>query len=131
LRFVAVGEDRIHHQRRLDAHHRSVAGIDPLHFARHQAVGDVISARAAVFFRQGHAQQPERAHLTEYFGLDRFLLVGFDDAGQQPVLSVGLRGVADLPFVVGQLPLKAERVVPIERSSVGIHGRRVLSGAKR
>ena len=48
LRFRAVGEDRMHHERGLHRHRRAVAGIDPLDLARDQAVGDIGEARAAV-----------------------------------------------------------------------------------
>ena len=51
LAFRAKSLDRDHDQRRLHAHHRAVAGIDALHFARDQAIGDIAEARAAVFRR--------------------------------------------------------------------------------
>ena len=47
-RFGAELVDRHHHQRGLHAHHRAVAGVDALDFARDQAVADVVEARAAV-----------------------------------------------------------------------------------
>ena len=33
LRFAAIGEDRVHDERRLHRHGRAVAGIDPFHLA--------------------------------------------------------------------------------------------------
>ena len=65
LRFGAVGVDRVHDQRGLHRHRRAVAGIDPLDLARDQAVGDVAEAGAAVFLRDGRAEQAERAHLAD------------------------------------------------------------------
>ena len=38
LRLSAIGVDRIHHQRRLHAHHRAIAGVDVLDLARDQSV---------------------------------------------------------------------------------------------
>ncbi len=80
LLLRAVGIDRIHHQRGLHAHHRAVAGIDPLDFARHQPIGDVARARAAILFRHGHAQQPKLAHLAENCAVGLFLQIGVHNA---------------------------------------------------
>ena len=63
--FVAELVDRHHHQRRLHAHHRAVAGVDALDFARHQAVADVVQAGAAVGLGDGGAQQAQLAHLAK------------------------------------------------------------------
>jgi hypothetical protein len=48
LRLAAIGVDRMHHQRRLDAERRAVAGIDPLHLARDQPVGNVVRSGATI-----------------------------------------------------------------------------------
>ena len=64
LRLAAVGVDRVHDQRGLHRHRRAVAGIDALDLARDQAVGDIAEAGAAVFLRDGRAEQAERAHLA-------------------------------------------------------------------
>ena len=57
LLLRAIGMDRIHHQRRLHAHHRAVAGIDALDLARHQAVGHIAGAEPAIFLGNGDAEQ--------------------------------------------------------------------------
>ena len=54
----------MHHQRRLHRHHRAVAGIDALDLAGDQAIGDIAEAGAAIFLRDGRAEQPERAHFA-------------------------------------------------------------------
>src|SRR5207237_10253806 len=45
--------------------HRAIAGIDALDLARHEAIGDVARIGAAIFLRQGDADQAELAHLVE------------------------------------------------------------------
>ena len=51
LRVAAVGIDRIHDERGLHAHHRAIAGIDPLDLARDEPIGHVGRARAAELLR--------------------------------------------------------------------------------
>ena len=65
LRLVAEFVDRHHHQRALHAHHRAVARVDALDFARDQAVADVVQAGAAVLLGDRRPEQTERAHLAE------------------------------------------------------------------
>ena len=83
LAFVAVGPDRIHDERRLHAHHRAIAGIDALHLARDQPVGDIGGAGAAVVLRQRQPEQPERAHLAKNLGVGLLFAIGLDDARQR------------------------------------------------
>jgi urease beta subunit len=80
LRLGAELVDRHHHQRGLHAHHRAVAGIDALDFARDQAVGHVVQAGAAVLFGNGRAEQAQFAHLAEDGGVHLFVAEGFEDA---------------------------------------------------
>ena len=119
LGLVAVGVDRVHDEGGLHAHHRAVAGIDPLDLARDEPVGDVGRAGAAVILRQRDAEQPELAHLVEDRAVGLLLAVGLDDARQQLLLRVGARAVADHALVVGELIVEQERVVPPERSGRG------------
>src|SRR5439155_24687431 len=114
LGFVAIGIDRIHHQRRLHRIHRAVAGIDPLDLARDQAIGDIARVGTAIFFRQRDADQTELAHLVEDFAVGLFLEIGLDDARLQLVLRIGARGVADHALVFGELLVEQERIVPLE-----------------
>src|SRR3546814_14667698 len=51
LLLRAVGVDRVHHEARLDAHHRAIARIDPLDLARDEAVGDVTRGAPAIVGR--------------------------------------------------------------------------------
>ncbi len=114
LVLVAIGVDRVHHQRRLHRIHRAVAGIDPLDFARDEAVGDVARIGAAILFRQRDADQAELAHLVEDFAVGLFLEIGLGDARHQLVLRIGARGVADHALVFGELLIEHERIVPLE-----------------
>ena len=41
--------------------------------------------------------------------------IGLGDARLEAVLGIGLGGVADHPFLVGQLVVEVERVGPVER----------------
>ena len=50
---------------RLHAHHRAVARVDAFDLARHQAVADVVQARAAVGLGDGRPEHSERPHLAE------------------------------------------------------------------
>ncbi|MCY1292624.1 hypothetical protein D9M70_418590 [compost metagenome] len=119
LLFRAIGIDRIDHQRRLHAHHRAVAAVDALDFARDKAVGDVRSADAAIGIRDGHAEQAELAHLAEDLRIGRFFAIGVDDARLQPVLRIGPRRVADHTFVLGQLIFEQERIIPLKLRLAG------------
>ena len=121
LRLRAIGMDRVHHQARLDAHHRAITRVDALHLARDQAIGDIARADAAIFLRDGRAEQPQRAHLAEDRGVGMLVLERLDDARRQPVLSIGARGVAHHPLVVGQLVVEQERVRPVERAHARHH----------
>ena len=114
LLLGAVGVDRIHHQRGLDAHHRAVAGIDPLDLAGDEAVGDVGGGRAAVFLGQRHAEQAEFAHFIENGPIGLLLAIGLDDARLEFFLRIGARGIADHPLVVGQQVLDEKRILPYE-----------------
>ena len=114
LVLVAIGIDRVHHQRRLHRIHRAIAGIDALDLARHQAIGDVARIGAAIFLRQGNADQAEFAHLIEDLAVGLLFEIGLGDARQQLVLRVGARGVADHALVFGELLVEHERIVPLE-----------------
>ncbi len=114
LRLGAVGIDRMHHQRRLHRQRRAVAGIDALDLARDQAVGDIAEARAAIFLRDGRAEQPERAHLGQQVAVDLLLAIGLDHPRHQLVLRKAARGVAHHALLFGQLAFEIERILPVE-----------------
>ena len=114
LRLGAVGVDRIHHQRRLHRHHRAVAGIDALDLARNQPVADVAEAGAAVFLRDGRAEEPEMAHLVDDLAIEALFAIGGEHAREQFLLRIGARGVAHHALVLGELALEIERVLPVE-----------------
>src|SRR3546814_4535323 len=70
----AIGVDRIDHEARLDRHHRPVAAVDPLDFARDQAVGHIGSGGTAEFLRHRRAEQALRGseeHTSELQSLMR------------------------------------------------------------
>ncbi len=115
LVLVAIGVDRVHHQRGLHRVHRAIAGIDALDLARHQAIGDVAGIGAAIFFRQRDADQAKLAHLVEDLAVGLLFEIGLDDARLQLVLRIGARGVADHALVFGELFVEQERIVPLER----------------
>ncbi|MGY4472035.1 hypothetical protein ACVWWK_007744 [Bradyrhizobium sp. LB9.1b] len=116
LVLVAIGVDRVHHQRGLHRVHRAVAGIDPLDLAGDEAVGDIACIGAAIFLRQRDADQAELAHLVEDLAVGRLFEIGLGDTRQQLVLGVGARGVAHHALVFGELLVEQERIVPLERS---------------
>ena len=115
LRFAAVIVDRVHHQRRLHRHRRAVAGIDALDLARDQAVGDIAEAGAAIFFRDGRAEEAERAHLAHDRRIVALVAERLEHARKQLLLRIVARGVAHHALFLGQLAFKIERVVPLER----------------
>jgi len=114
LLFGAEFIDRHHHQRRLHAHHRAIAGIDPLDFARDQPVADVIQAGAAVLLGNRRPQQAEFAHFTENRRIGGLVAERFQHARQQFVLAVGVGGIAHHALVVAQLLVQQKRIVPME-----------------
>ena len=113
LLLGAIGVDRIHDEGGLHAHHRAIAGIDPLDLARHEAVGDVGGAGAAIFLRQGHAEKAELAHLVEDRAVGFLLAIGLDHARLELVLRIGAGRVADHALVIGEQVVEKERVFPV------------------
>ena len=114
LLLRAVSVDRVHDERALDRHGRAVAAIDALHGAGDEAVADIAEAGAAIFRRNGRAKQAEFAHFGENGAVEILFEISVRDARLQLVLGVGLRGVADEPFLVGQLMVQIERIRPVE-----------------
>ena len=119
LLFRSIGVDRIHHEARLDAHHRPVAAVDPLDLPRDEAVADIAGTDPAIFLRNRRAEQPELTHLAEDRGIGVLVLKGVDDPRRQLVLRIGRGGVADHAFVFGQLIVEQKRVCPVELSHTG------------
>ena len=115
LRLAAIGIDRVHHQRRLHRHQRAEAGIHPLDLARDQPVTDIIQAGAAVFLRDGRADQAERAHFADDIGIEFAVAIGREHAREQLLLRIIARGVAHHALFLGELAFEAERIVPLER----------------
>ena len=114
----AVRVDRKHHEARLHRGHRPVTGIDPLDFARDQAVGDIARASTADFLRDRDPEQPGLAHQREQFGRVELVAIRFDDPRLQRRLRKAARCVADHPLFVAQLALDIERVGPVEGHQV-------------
>src|SRR3546814_15566147 len=74
LLLGAVGEDRVHAQRRLHAGEAAQAAVDALEFLADQAVADTVEAGTAVFLRQGRAKQDEAGDVGEEFGREESLV---------------------------------------------------------
>ena len=107
--------DRVHHERALHRHRRAIAAVDPLDGAGDQAVADIAEAGAAIFVRDGRAEQAEPAHLAQDLAVEILVEIGFGDARLELVLGIGFGGVADHPLFVGQLVVEVERIGPVER----------------
>ena len=105
----------MHHERALDRHRRAVAAVDPLDRAGDQAVADIAEAGAAIFVRDGRAEQAEAAHFAQDLAVEILVEIGFGDARLELVLGIGFGGVADHPLFVGQLVIEVERIGPVER----------------
>ena len=118
LRFVAVGVDRVHDQRRLHADGAAVAAVDPLDFTRHQTVADVVQAGAAVAFNR-RAQKAHRARFVHDLAVKLFMARGHQHAGLQPFLAERMRRLLHRALVLGQLIVQKKRVFPVE---FGFHG---------
>ncbi|MNT20265.1 hypothetical protein D3C72_1555690 [compost metagenome] len=112
--FVAEGIDRHHHQRRLHAHHRAVARIDALDFARGQAVADVVQAGAAVFFGNGGAQQAQLAHFAEDGRIRAAMAERFEYAWHQAALAIVAGRFQHGAFVARQLFFQQQGGIPVE-----------------
>ena len=115
LLLRAVGIDRVHHEARLDRHRRAVAAVDALDRARDQAVADVAEAGAAIFGRDGRAEQPELAELAHDLAVEALVEIGRGHPRLQLLLRIALGRVADEPLLVGQLVIEIERILPVER----------------
>jgi hypothetical protein len=113
--------DRVHDQRRLHAHHRAVAGIDALHLACDQAVGDIVGTGAAIAL-DGAAQQAEFAHLAEDGRVGLLVPVRLQQAAHQLVLAIGAGAVAHHALILGQLRIQQQRVFPTEVSGLARRG---------
>ena len=123
LLLAAVGVDRVHHEARLDRHRRAIAAVDPLDRAGDQAVADIAEAGAAIFGRDGRAEQAELAHFDHDLAVETLVEVGVGDARLELLLRIALGGVADQPLFVAKLMLEIERIRPVERQDCGLaHG---------
>jgi hypothetical protein len=122
LGFRAKVVDGQHHQRRLHAHHGSVARVHALNFARHQAVADVVQARAAVLLGDGGTQKAQLAHFAEYGHIGGLVQKGIGHAGQQAILAIGAGGFLHLALVIGELRAELKGVFPAEGVFGGGHG---------
>mmetsp|Transcript_23358 Transcript_23358/g.40746 ORF Transcript_23358/g.40746 Transcript_23358/m.40746 type:complete len:249 (+) Transcript_23358:170-916(+) len=116
LFFRTVGINRIHHQRTLHRHHRTIATVNALHFARHQTIGDVTRTNPTVFLWDSG---PEKAHFS-HFGKDRwislFVFVGSHHTRRQLFVAIGTRCIPHHALVFFQLAFNQKRVFPVERT---------------
>jgi hypothetical protein len=113
LGFAAVLIDRVHHQRALHADGAAVAAVHALHFAGDQAIGHVAQAGAAIAFNGG-AQKTHGPGLVHDFAVKLFVAGGHQHAGLQLFLAEGVGRVDDGAFVVAELLVQQEGVLPVE-----------------
>jgi hypothetical protein len=106
----------MHHERRLHAHPRAIAGIDALDLACDEAVGDVVHAGAAVALDR-RAEEAERAHLVEDLAVELLVAECLAHARLQLFLAIVARAVAHHAFLFGELVLEEKGVVPLEGGS--------------
>ena len=76
LLLGSISEDRVHHEARLDRHGRAIAAVDPFDGARDQAVTDIAEAGAAIFGRDGRAEQAELTEFAHDFAVEAFFEIG-------------------------------------------------------
>jgi hypothetical protein len=112
--------DRVHDEARLDRHCRAVAAIHPLDRARDQSVADVAETGAAIFIRDGCAEQAQCAHFLHDLPVEPLFEIGRGHSGLQLLVRVSFRGVADEPLLIGQLLVETERILPVERQQLGL-----------
>ena len=112
LLFGAEGVDRMHHKRGLDGHRRTVAGIHSLDFISREAVGHMVDAGAPIFLGNGRAEKAEFAHLAHYIGVEGLVSEIGNHPWQQNVTRKGARAVTYHAFVIAELLIKEQRVIP-------------------
>ena len=114
LLFVAVGVDRVHHQRRLHGHGRAIAAVHPLDFARDQAIADIVRAGAAIFLGDGRAEQAQFTQLVHDLAMEQLVPVRFQHPRHQLVLAIGVGRIANHPLLIAELIVQQKRIVPLE-----------------
>jgi hypothetical protein len=118
LCFGAELVDRHHDEGALHAHHRPIAGVDPLHLARDQAVAHVAEAGAAIGFGNRRAEQAELTHLAEDGRIGLLVAKRLQNPRCEPLPAVGMRGIANLALIVRKLLVEQKRVVPMESDAL-------------
>ena len=89
LRLVAVGHERIAHQRVVDRADHAVARAYPRQLLDRDHVAQVVHARATPLLGHEHAEQPELTHLLG--GRERELVSLVEVSGDRPDLFLGER----------------------------------------
>ena len=128
LILAAIGVDRMHDQRRLDAHRRAITGIDPLDLARDQAVGHVGGPCPAIFLRNRDAEEAEFAHLGHDVAVEALLAEGGQHTRHELALRVVARRVAHHALLLVERALEGQRIGPVEHRAGS--GRHELSSAR-
>ena len=114
-----VGVDGEHHQRGLHREGRAVAGIDALDLARHQPVGHVGDAGAAIALERG-AEETHLAELVHDLAVEGLVAEGLQHAGLQLLLAELARRIADQALVFRERLVEQQRVVPDELRTGGL-----------
>ena len=86
----------------------------PLDGAGNQAVADIAEASAAIFVRDGRAEQAERAHFPQDVAVEMLVEISLGYARLQLFLGVGLGRVADDALMIVELVVDGEGVFPVE-----------------
>ena len=106
----AVGVDRIHHETALHRREGAQAGVAALELLHHQAVGDVVHARAAVAV-EVRAEQAEIGELGDERHRERAVLADvLLDARQELLRDELAHGLARELLLVGEQVVEAEEV---------------------
>ncbi len=109
----------MHDQGVLHAHRRAIAGIDPLHFPRHQAVGHIAKSRSAIGGRRHHPEKTHGPHLVHDLAVKRLITKRLLHPRRQLVGGEGPGRIADHPLVFGKAAFQVERVFPVEFGGAG------------
>ena len=110
----SVGEDRIHHERALDAHDRAITGIDPFHFAGDQPIGDITQPCPALIFGQSGAEKSHGAHFRHDRRIKTLMPEIVAHARQQLVLAEAPCVVPHHPLFLREFLVEKQRIAPVE-----------------
>ncbi len=80
----------------------------------------MVRAGTAVLRGQCRPEESERAHLAEDRGIGLLVAESLEHPRRELALSVGARGIAHHAFLLGELRLEQQRIVPGELGLLGL-----------